>query len=191
MHRDPIANFAARARKNSCDPFEAYALRDGSVTRKHVNGADAARKVGHRSMLFGRKKRRISRLLIVEDEPLVAFDTEHFLREAEYEIVATVDRVADALAVLRRPGDVDLVLVDVRLSDGSGIDVARAAHAAGVPALFVTGQSPDGGHAVAAGCLAKPYSQRDLIAAIGVIEAVTEGKEPKRVPPGLTLFGAA
>ncbi|MDF0489514.1 response regulator [Sphingomonas sp. H39-1-10] len=139
-------------------------------------------------MLFGRKKRRISRLLIVEDEPLVAFDTEHFLREAEFEIVATVDRVAEALAVLRRPQDVDLVLVDVRLSDGSGIDVARAAHAAGLPAMFVTGECPEGGRAVAVGCLAKPYVQRDLLAAIDAIEATLAGKAPKRLPSGFTLF---
>jgi DNA-binding response OmpR family regulator len=139
-------------------------------------------------MLFGKKKRRIVRLLIVEDEPLVAFDTEHFLREAEYEIVATVDRVADALGVLRRPEDVDLVLVDVRLSDGSGIDVARVAHGAGVPAMFVTGQCPDGGREVATGWLAKPYSQRDLLAAIALVEAMLEGKSPKRMPAGFTLF---
>ena len=139
-------------------------------------------------MLFGKKKRRICRLLIVEDEPLVAFDTEHFLREAEYEIVATVDRVADALAVLRRPEDVDLVLVDVRLSDGSGIDVARVAHGAGVPVMFVTGPCPTGGREVAAGCLAKPYTQRDLLAAIGVIEGMLDGKAPKRLPSGFTLF---
>lgn len=30
-------------------------------------------------MLFGRKQRLINRLLIVEDEPLVAFDLEHAL----------------------------------------------------------------------------------------------------------------
>ena len=56
-------------------------------------------------MLFGKKKRRICRLLIVEDEPLVAFDTEHFLRDEEFEIVATVDRVADAMEAIRRSGD--------------------------------------------------------------------------------------
>lgn len=151
-------------------------------------GGDAARKAGGPIMLFGKKKRRICRLLIVEDEPLVAFDTEHFLREAEYEIVATVDRVADALAVLRRPEGVDLVLVDVRLSDGSGIDVARAAHDAGVPAMFVTGQCPAGGREVAAGCLAKPYSPRDLLAAISVVEGMLDGKPPKRTPAGFTLF---
>ncbi len=30
-------------------------------------------------MIFGRRKRVLNRLLIVEDEPLVAFDNEHFM----------------------------------------------------------------------------------------------------------------
>ena len=54
-------------------------------------------------MMFGRKKRRITRILIVEDEPLVAFDTEHFLREEEFEIVATVDSVVDAMKLKHQP----------------------------------------------------------------------------------------
>ncbi|MDB5705411.1 MAG: response regulator [Sphingomonas bacterium] len=142
-------------------------------------------------MLFGKKKRRISRLLIVEDEPLVAFDTEHFLREAEFEIVATVDRVATALQVIRGEGDVELVLVDISLADGSGLDVAHAAYEAGIPVLFVTGACPEGARAVAAGCLSKPYAQRDLLAAIDAIEAVLEGKKPKRLPGGFSLFDKA
>lgn len=144
--------------------------------------------VGGEAMLFAKKKRRISRLLLVEDEPLVAFDTEHFLRDAEFEIVATVDRVSDALAVIADARDIDLVLVDISLADGSGIDVARAAHQAGVPVLFVTGSCPEGGRAVAAGCLSKPYAQRDLLAAIAAIEAVLDGRKPRRVPGGLSLF---
>ncbi|WP_353205358.1 response regulator [Sphingomonas sp.] len=139
-------------------------------------------------MLFGKKKRRIVRLLLVEDEPLVAFDTEYFLREAEYVVVATVDRVADAIGVIDRGEEIDLVLVDISLADGNGIDVARAAHAAGVPVLFVTGECPEGGRAVAAGCLSKPYAQRDLLAAIAAIEAVLDGKPPKRLPGGFNLF---
>ena len=78
-------------------------------------------------MLFGRKKRLIERLLVVEDEPLIAFDTEHILREAGYTIIATVDRVAEAVSVLESGEALDLVLVDVNLADGSGLDVARAA----------------------------------------------------------------
>lgn len=139
-------------------------------------------------MLFARKKRRISRLLIVEDEPLVAFDNEHFLRDADFEIVATVDRVAAALTVIARDEDIDLVLVDISLADGNGVDVARAAHAKAIPVLFVTGSCPEGGREVASGCLSKPYAQRDLLSAIAAIEAVMEGKTPKRVPSGLSLF---
>ncbi len=142
-------------------------------------------------MLFARKKRRISKLLLVEDEPLVAFDTEYFLREEDYDVVATVDRVADALSVIARDDDLDLVLVDISLADGNGVDVARAAHGAGVPVLFVTGQCPEGGREVAAGCLAKPYAQRDLLAAIEAIEAVLDGKKPKRMPGGFSLFANA
>ncbi len=141
-------------------------------------------------MLFGKKKRQIVRLLVVEDEPLVAFDTEYFLTEAKFTIVATIDRVADALPILASDTVVDLVLVDVNLADGSGIDVARAAQARGVPVMFVTGSCPVEATTLAAGCLSKPYAPRDLIAAIEAIEAMRGGTKPKRVPFGFKLFGA-
>ena len=34
----------------------------------------------------------------------------------------------------------------------------------------------------------KPYAQRDLLAAIDAIEAVLDGKKPKRIPVGFSLF---
>ncbi|WP_307089201.1 response regulator [Sphingomonas faeni] len=142
-------------------------------------------------MLFGKKKRQIVRLLVVEDEPLVAFDTEYFLTDAKFTIVATIDRVADGLSILASETEIDLVLVDVNLADGSGIDVARAAHARGVPVMFVTGSCPVEATTLAAGCMAKPYMPRDLIAAIEAIEAMLGGSEPKRVPSGFTLFPQA
>lgn len=138
-------------------------------------------------MLFGKPKRTLTRLLVVEDEPLVAFDTEYFLTDEGYRIVATVDRVADAMVRLGE-GDIDLVLVDMNLADGSGLDVARAAAARGVPALFVTGACPAGAEAVAHGCLAKPYSQKSLLRAIEAVDQVVQGFAPKKLPPGLRLF---
>ena len=139
--------------------------------------------------MFGRKKRRINGLLIVEDEPLVAFDTEHFLSEEGFEIAATVDTVTAAIAHLENGAAIDLVLVDVALADGSGIAVAEAAHACGVHALFVTGACPNEARHLAAGCLAKPYSQRDLLQSIGVIEDVLAGrKRRRRMPAGFSLF---
>ena len=139
-------------------------------------------------MLFGRRQRRIKRILIVEDEPLVAFDNEHALRDAGYEIVATVDTVSDAVAAM--DAELDLVLADVALSDGgNGRDVAEAARAKGVPLVFVTGACPDDARSLAIGCLAKPYSQRDLLAAIDTIDAKLAGREPRRVPRSFSWFG--
>jgi len=139
-------------------------------------------------MVFGKKKRRITRLLLVEDEPLVAFDTEHLLIEQDYMIVATVDRAAEAIAMIDDGADIHLVLADVALADGSGIDVARAAQARGIPVMFVTGGCPPEAEAVAFGMLAKPYAQRDLLAAIIAIEAALDGKPPKRLPNGFRIF---
>lgn len=140
-------------------------------------------------MLFGRKKRRITRLLVVEDEPLVAFDTEYLLTDNGFEIVATVDSVVEAMAIVGDGRAIDLVLVDVNLSDGSGIDVARAAHGRLIPVMFVTGNCPGEAQMFAAGCLSKPYAQRDLLGAIEAVEASLYGKRPKRLPNGFRLFG--
>lgn len=139
-------------------------------------------------MLFGRPKRTLTRLLIVEDEPLVAFDTEHFLRDEEFQIVATVDRVADAMVHLDNGADIHLVLVDLSLADGSGLDVARAAAAKGIAVMFVTGDCPAGGEEVAHGCLSKPYAQKNLLRAIEAVEQVVRGVTPRKLPAGFRLF---
>lgn len=138
--------------------------------------------------LFERKKRRFNRLLVVEDEPLVAFDTEYFLRDEGFDVVATLDRVDDAVALIGSGAEIDLVLADISLADGSGLDVAKAAQGAGIAVLFVTGECPTEAETLADGCLGKPYSQRDLALAIAAIEAVRDGVVPKRLPAGLSLF---
>ncbi len=143
-------------------------------------------------MLFGRKKRQITRILLVEDEPLTAFDTEHFLEASGFAIAATVDTVAAALALLESGAELDLVIADVNLSDGSGIGVARCAHGRGIPVLLVTGACPEDARIVAAGCLVKPYPQKDLLGAIDAIDAVVAGsKLPRRLPSGFNLFRTA
>lgn len=139
-------------------------------------------------MLFGRKPRQIVRLLLVEDEPLIAFDNEHMLSEAKFEVVATVDRVADAVRTIESEQSIDLVLVDAALADGSGVDVARVAHARGVAVLFVTGSFPAEATGFADGCLAKPYNQRDLLQSIAAVEARRDGRAVKKLPTGLRLF---
>lgn len=142
-------------------------------------------------MLFGRRKRVVERLLIVEDEPLVAFDNERFLEDEGYTIVGTFDSVADATAVITSGVQIDLILSDISLADGSGLDLARVALGAGLNVLFVTGACPPDGATLAHGWLAKPYDSRHLIQAIAIIDQLLQGEVPKRLPEGLTLFDRA
>ena len=140
-------------------------------------------------MLFRKKERAIERILVVEDEPLVAFDNEYLLKDAGYEVVATVDNLEDALRVIEEEEEIDLVLADIGLSgEGSGIGVAEAAHAKGIAVVFVTGECPGEAMHLAVGCLSKPYSDKVLKNALTAIDAVLRGDEVKKVPDQLTIF---
>ncbi|MBH1991802.1 MAG: response regulator [Sphingomonadaceae bacterium] len=137
------------------------------------------------------RRKAIRTVLVVEDEPLIAFDNEHALTQAGYLIAATVDDHDHAVSVIDA-GGVDLVIADVALhGPKSGIDVARHAQAKGMPVLFVTGSCPIDARTLALGCLAKPYAPRDLIAAIGVVDAMLRGVRRPKSPPGLSLFDPA
>ena len=142
-------------------------------------------------MLFVKRERRISRILIVEDEPLVAFDNESMLQDAGYVIVATVDSYVDAAEVMARDA-LDLILTDISLAgEGSGVDVARAAAALGIPVLFVTGNCTAEAKALAVGCLAKPYSERVLLGTLVAVDQHLQGRAPKKLPEELTLYASA
>ena len=139
-------------------------------------------------MLFGKRERTIRRIMIVEDEPLVAFDNEYSLGEAGYEVIATVDSLADAVRVLAER-EVDLILSDIKLrGDGDGMDVARAAAAKRVPVLFVTGNCPSEARSLGIGCLAKPYSDKTLKTALAALDRKLQGAPVKRLPAGLSLY---
>lgn len=143
------------------------------------------------SALFNRRKRTLNRLLIVEDEPLVAFDNELSLRADGYEVVATVDRCADAIAVMDSE-PLDLVLTDIALTGlRTGLDVARYAATKGLPVLFVSGTCPDEGQSPAIACLLKPYNERTLKLALEAIDRRLTGDTPGKLPPGLSFYAGA
>ena len=139
-------------------------------------------------MVFGKRTRKIQRILIVEDEALVAFDAEHVLIEAGYDVVGTVDSVEAALELIESK-KLDLALVDLGLTDGgNGVEVAAAARRAGMQVLFVTGRCPKGGESLGIGCLEKPFTQKDLRGAIEAIETLLSRGSVKKVPPALRLY---
>ena len=109
------------------------------------------------------------------------------LEELGYAVVATHDRVKEALATLARE-QVDLIMSDVKLAgDRSGIELARIAKDKGVPVLFATGRVPDEAVELAVGCLMKPYSLRTLKAALAAVDQHLQGGKVK-APKGLILY---
>ena len=140
-------------------------------------------------MLFGKRKRIVKRILVIEDEPLTAFDNEVMIKDAGYEVVATHDDFHEAVNALDQH-KVDLILSDVRLrGERTGIELANEAKRRGVPLLFVTGHPPDDAHELAIGCLHKPYTERQLRRALETVDLYLAGKQPK-VPKGLELYTA-
>lgn len=83
---------------------------------------------------------RPARLLVVDDHPLVRAGLAHLLAsEPDLEICAEASGVEDAIAALAAAredpaGPPDLAVVDVKLPDGSGLDLVREL-VAGSPAL--------------------------------------------------------
>lgn len=69
-----------------------------------------------------------TKVLIAEDEPIVALDLQGMVTRLGYDVVATVDNGTAAVAAARRfiP---DIILLDIALSGSlDGIDVARKIH---------------------------------------------------------------
>ena len=115
---------------------------------------------------------RGKRVLVVEDEALIAVMVEDMLLEMGSEVVGPAATIEAALA-LAREEELDAAVLDVNVR-GERIDpVAEALMARGVPLLFATGYGEvrlASGAAVTV--IDKPYTQeklaRGLAAAMGV-----------------------
>ncbi|RXZ65513.1 response regulator [Pelagerythrobacter rhizovicinus] len=83
------------------------------------------------------------RVLIVEDESIVAMMLEEMLEELGCEIAASVASVARAEHAVRTI-DVDLALLDVNLSGETTIDFARGLAGRPIPFAFCTGYGSAG-----------------------------------------------
>ena len=129
------------------------------------------------------------RILIVEDEALVALEIEEALSAAGHEVAGHADDLAGAVALGRRTRP-DLALVDINLANRcSGLDVAAELMRCGIPCLFVTGNCPTHqGEGLALGCLHKPFNDRILLGAVAAAGAVSRGEEPPRLPRGMHLY---
>ncbi|HEV2532338.1 response regulator [Phenylobacterium sp.] len=133
------------------------------------------------------------RVLVVEDEPLIAASIEWELRDAGYEVIGpAADAVhAAALARAERP---DLALVDINLTcRGDGVALARGFRRLGIASIFVSGQVLEAreNRDAALGLVAKPFCVEHLPAVVRCAAVVLAGGWPAVIPPALELFSRA
>ena len=134
------------------------------------------------------------RILIVEDETLVAIVLTDCLQDAGHEIVGPATTAGEAVA-LCEAGVPDLALLDIELRDGSsGVVLACVLFARWrLPVIFTSGQSVEARRArdVALGYIAKPYEPETVLCCIEVAREVIKGEKPSTVQAGFELFGTA
>ena len=78
----------------------------------------------------------MTRVLLADDHPMIRTALEVLLRDTEYDIVGTAGGGEAALAEIDRLGP-DILLLDLQMPGGSGMDVLRRAHAAKLPLKII------------------------------------------------------
>ena len=83
-----------------------------------------------------------SRVLVVEDEALVAMMIQECLAEFGYQVVGPISTTTEA-AAKARDGQFEAAVLDINLGDGAVYPIADMLAARGVPFVFVTGYEAD------------------------------------------------
>jgi DNA-binding NarL/FixJ family response regulator len=119
------------------------------------------------------------RVLIVEDEMLLALDLEDMLTDAGHSVVGQASDMPQAIALAEKmEGGIDVAIMDVNLARGSnGVETAAVLRQRwNIPSLFVSGNLDEDTRARASqwqplGFVGKPYSEREVLTAISAAAA--------------------
>lgn len=107
------------------------------------------------------------KVLIVEDEALVAMLVEDMLTDAGHAVVAIAHRLDTGLAAVEK-GGIDMAVLDVNLNGEKSFPIAAVLASKGIPFVFATGYGVAGidqdfAHVPA---LTKPFDEAKLAAAL-------------------------
>ena len=130
-----------------------------------------------------------ARILIVEDEMLVAIELEALLEDLGHDPVGIVPDLQ--AAELYFDEALDLALVDLNLRDGlTGPEIGKRLGERGVTVVFVTANPSLLGNGVAGaiGVITKPTDGQTVKAAVDYALGLREGRLVSP-PPALRLFG--
>ncbi len=136
------------------------------------------------------KQHHSLKILIVEDEFLIAMDLELVLQELGHVIVGIASTYDEAvnLAAEHKP---DLALVDIHLADGpTGIAAASQINRMGIRAVITSAniaRIPEN-YEDAIGSIAKPYSQSGMRDAVAYLaRGLLDPPPPKPAPHAIRL----
>lgn len=129
------------------------------------------------------------KVMIVEDEMLLAMELESEVEMAGHEVIGTAMNRNQASDLVKAHYP-DFAFVDIHLQDGpTGIDVGRDLASEGIPYVFVSGnikKLPED-FAGALGAIEKPYTMNGMRNAIAYISAFVVGEEDVVPPASLVL----
>lgn len=131
------------------------------------------------------------RVLIVEDEALLAMELEDLVQDAGHEVVGWATNAKQATQLIDEV-EADIAFVDVHLTDGpTGTEVAQyACEARRSIVVFMTANPKrlPSDYAGAVGVIAKPYTMNGLMAALRYLEEGVHRPPPSsNLPVGFTL----
>jgi DNA-binding response OmpR family regulator len=117
----------------------------------------------------------VRKILVVEDEPVLALDLEIELRSAGYQVVGPAATTSQALALLEAEG-CDLAVLDVNLGRETSEAVAVALKRTSTPFIVISGYSAAQQPAILAEAvrLPKPVILRKLL---HLISSALDGKD--------------
>ncbi|MGQ7856758.1 sigma 54-interacting transcriptional regulator [Pedobacter sp. WC2501] len=116
---------------------------------------------------------KIEKILIVEDEFIVAHDLQMILQRAGYQVVGIADSVKNAQTLLEKH-QVGLVLLDIYLKGRlTGIDLAHDLMKREIPFIYISANSNERVLEAAKstcpyGFIVKPYRERDILLSIDI-----------------------
>lgn len=114
-----------------------------------------------------------SRILIVEDEPLIAMMLEDFLDALDRQVAGTADNVATALERIEE-GGVDAAILDVNLRAGEqSWPIAQRLADQGIPFVLATGGAGD--------MIAEAFRDRPILSKPFTMDGVDRVLESLRV----------
>ena len=137
---------------------------DSGAYRLPTSMPESAEDTIHRERLQGK------RVLVVEDEALIAMEIEAALRDGGCEVLGPAGDIDDATRLIAAER-CDAALLDANLNGRSADAVAAALTRAGVPFAFITGYGADAlpESFRDAMVVAKPFNKQQLLSALAVL----------------------